>query len=91
MRTNLVLLFFILLAFSSKAQYRFTGHVDNTQWQNNVYLSIIEDYRKISGVYAEQIIAKTNTDSLGFFKFTGDQLENENRIYRIHVDNCFVD
>ena len=62
MRTNLFLLFLVLTAFSAKAQYRFTGHVDNTQWHNNVYLSIIEDYRKISGVYTEQIIAKTNTD-----------------------------
>ncbi|CAH8285419.1 regulatory LuxR family protein [Mariniflexile fucanivorans] len=91
MRTNLFLLFLVLTAFSAKAQYRFTGHVDNTQWHNNVYLSIIEDYRKISGVYTEQIIAKTNTGSLGYFKFTGNQLENENRIYRIHVDNCFDD
>ncbi|WP_445738608.1 helix-turn-helix domain-containing protein [Mariniflexile sp.] len=91
MKTNLILLFFALTAFSVRAQYRFTGHVDNTQWHNNVYLSIIEDYRKMSGVYSEQIIAKTSTDSLGYFKFTGNQLENENRIYRIHVDNCFDD
>ena len=88
MRTSVVFLFFVSICFSSKAQYRFTGHVDNTQWHNNVYLSIIEDYRKISGVYFEQIIAKTKTDSLGHFKFTGNQLENKNRIYRIHVDNC---
>ena len=89
MRTNLILLFFTAMFYSANAQYKFTGHVDNTQWHSNVYLSIIEDYRKISGVYAEQIISKTNTDSLGYFKFTGNKLENENRIYRIHVDNCF--
>lgn len=91
MRTNLILLFFAVMSYSANAQYKFTGHVDNTQWHNNVYLSIIEDYRKISGVYSEQIISKTTTDSLGYFKFTGNQLENENRIYRIHVDNCFDD
>ncbi|MFI1772095.1 helix-turn-helix domain-containing protein [Thalassobellus citreus] len=77
------------MSFSAKAQYRFTGHVDNKQWNNNVYLSIIEDYRKISGVYFEQIIAKVNTDSLGYFQFSGNELDLENRIYRIHVDNCF--
>jgi len=91
MRTNLILLFLIITSFSAKAQYSFTGHIDNEQWHNNVYLSVIEDYRKISGVYFEQIIAKVNTDSLGYFKFSSNQLEHENRIYKIHVDNCFDD
>lgn len=72
-----------------KAQYRFSGHIDNTKWHDNVYLSIIEDYRKIKGIYSEQIISKVKTDSTGFFEFSGNQLENDNRIYRIHVDNCF--
>jgi DNA-binding CsgD family transcriptional regulator len=27
-------------------------------------------------------------DSLGYFQFSGNQLDSENRIYRIHVDNC---
>jgi len=72
----------------TKAQYSFSGHVDNSVWQGNVYLSIIEDYRKIPGIYSEQIISKTTTDSIGFFEFSGDALDNEHRIYRIHVDNC---
>ncbi len=79
----------LFTCFSAKAQYSFSGHVDNSKWHNSVYLSVIEDYRKISGVYFEQIIAKVETDSLGYFEFTGNDLENENRIYRIHVDNCF--
>ena len=89
MAKHFIFLFFVLFSFSVKAQYSFTGHVDNEEWHNNIYLSIIEDYRKISGVYFEQIIAKVTTDSLGYFRFTGNQLENDNRIYRIHVDNCF--
>ncbi len=89
MLRNLILLLFLIMSLSVKAQYHFTGRIDNKQWQNNVYLSLIEDYRKISGVYFEQIIAKVNTDSLGYFEFSGNQLEDDNRIYRIHVDNCF--
>ncbi|GAA3579636.1 helix-turn-helix transcriptional regulator [Snuella lapsa] len=85
----LFIICFILTSFSSRAQYSFSGHVDNNQWHNNVYLSIIEDYRRVSGIYFEQIIAKVKTDSLGSFEFTGDQLDTKNRIYRIHVDNCF--
>lgn len=89
MRIKTALFLLFLVSFSSKAQYCFSGHVDSTVWHDNVYLSLIDDYRKLSGVYYEQIISEVKTDSLGFFKFTGDVLENQNRIYRIHVDNCF--
>ncbi|MEZ4793094.1 MAG: LuxR C-terminal-related transcriptional regulator [Gelidibacter sp.] len=91
MKTAVVLLFFTMVSLSAKAQYKFSGHIDTNKWHDNVYLSIIEDYRKISGVYSEQIIARAKTDSLGYFEFTGNQLENVNRIYRLHVDNCFDD
>lgn len=53
-----------------------------------VYLSVIEDYRKMSRTYLEQIIRKTETDSTGFFEFKGDNLLQENRIYKIHIDEC---
>lgn len=36
----------------------------------------------------EQILKKTTTDSLGFFRFSGDNLLEKNRVYRIHVDEC---
>ncbi len=78
----------IFFSLSVKAQYSFSGHVDNERWQNNVYLSLIEDYRKLSGVFSEQIITKHQADSMGYFQFLGNQLDSENRIYRIHVDNC---
>lgn len=78
-----------LFSLSVKAQYKFSGHIDNKLWNDYVYLSIIDDYRKIIGVYSEQIIARVKTDSLGYFSFSGDEIENKNRIYRIHVDNCF--
>ena len=79
----------LILAFSkANAQYSFSGYVNDEDWQNRVYLSIVEDYRKMSGVYSEQIIAKVNLDSLGYFEFNGNQLENNHNIYRIHVDNC---
>ncbi|MCB0445386.1 MAG: response regulator transcription factor [Gelidibacter sp.] len=91
MKTGVVLAFFIIASLTAKAQYKFSGQIDTNKWHNNVYLSIIEDYRKISGVYSEQIIARAKTDSLGYFEFTGNQLENANRIYRLHVDNCFDD
>ncbi len=87
MRIKLIFLI-TLISFYAEAQHSFSGQVDTENWQNDVYLSIVDDYRKISGIYSEQIIAKTQADSSGYFTFRGDQLENENRIYRIHVDNC---
>lgn len=86
-----IILFLLLVSYSAKAQYSFSGHIDNKKWHDNVYLSIIEDYRKISGIYSEQIISKVKTDSSGYFSFSGNQLDNTHRIYRIHVDNCHAE
>ncbi len=77
-----------LLSFICKGQYSFSGYVDKDSWTGEVYLSVVEDYRKISGVHPEQIITKTNPDSTGYFSFFGNNLPEENKIYRIHVDNC---
>lgn len=83
--------FFILLCFTatvSWGQYSFSGIVDAENAEGKVYLSVVEDYRKLSGVYPEQILNVTQPDSLGYFTFTGDQLSEENKIYRIHIDRC---
>ena len=83
-----ILLVFLAVSAVCRAQYSFSGYTNPDEWQNSVYLSIVEDYRKMSGVYSEQIIAKTTADETGFFEFKGNMLDAENRIYRIHVDKC---
>lgn len=83
-----LLIAFLLTSFFCEAQYSFSGYTNPDEWQNTVYLSIVEDYRKMSGVYSEQIIAKTTADETGFFEFKGNMLDAEHRIYRIHVDKC---
>lgn len=88
MKVKSIFIIVLFFSLSVKAQYNFTGHVDSEIWKNNVYLSLIEDYRKLSGIFPEQIISKYKLDSLGQFHFSGNQLDLENRIYRIHVDNC---
>ncbi|WP_229719277.1 response regulator transcription factor [Winogradskyella schleiferi] len=84
----LILLVFLVMSLVCKAQYSFSGYTNTEEWDRSVYLSIVEDYRKMSGVYSEQIIAKTTADSTGYFEFKGNMLDAENRIYRIHVDRC---
>jgi len=81
-------LIILLLPLSLLAQYDFSGFIDKNNWNGNVYLSLVEDYRKISGVYPEQILSKITPDSSGYFSFYGDNLGDENKIYRIHVDTC---
>ena len=82
--------FFIFISSICQAQFSFSGQINPEEWQNTVYLSIVEDFRKLNGVYTEQIIAKATADSLGYFEFKGDYLSPKNRIYRIHIDNCNI-
>ena len=81
---------FLFIFFSQflMAQYQFSGRVMDSFSEGDIYLSLVEDYRKISGVYEEQILMKTTADSAGYFYFSGNNLPLDNRIYRIHVDMC---
>ena len=40
MKIKFIFIFVLLVSFSAKAQYSFSGHVDSEEWQNNVYLSL---------------------------------------------------
>jgi DNA-binding CsgD family transcriptional regulator len=90
MKYTFYLFVFLFLSCSTGvlAQYIFEGRVDQQFSEGEIYLSMIEDYRKLSGVYHEQIIAKTKPDSLGNFTFAGTNLPPENKMYRIHADTC---
>jgi len=85
--------YIILLLFFGNyavAQHSFKGYIDNDRWQNEVYLSVIDDYRTMESINDEQIISKASSDGNGYFVFHGDQLEPVNKIYKLHVDNCSV-
>ncbi|MFT4802124.1 MAG: DNA-binding CsgD family transcriptional regulator [Flavobacteriaceae bacterium] len=83
-----ITLFFLLVTQLSFSQFQFDGFANRDTQNNSVYLSVIEDFRKISGVFPEQILAKATLDSTGYFIFKGDNLPIKNRIYRIHIDTC---
>lgn len=85
---NLILTLCLSVSSICIAQFEFSGYVNLDVNNGGIYLSIVEDYRKISGVFPEQILSKTTADSTGFFSFSGNNLSSENRIYRIHVDTC---
>jgi len=79
---------FLISSTALWSQYKFSGYVDTTTKDGNIYLSLVEDYRKLSGIYPEQIIQKVNPDSTGYFMFIENNLPSQNRIYRIHTENC---
>ncbi len=78
----------LMSTYGGFAQYKFSGYVNQKDWTEGVYFSLAEDYRKVSGIYPEQIIQKVTPDSTGYFEFTGDNLPLINHIYKIQVDNC---
>ncbi len=80
----------ILLLVSAKSfgQFRFSGQIKEEFREGTLYLSIVEDYRKLKGIHSEQILQKTHADTTGYFQFQGNNLPNDSRIYRIHVDTC---
>ncbi|MEK6153483.1 LuxR C-terminal-related transcriptional regulator [Flavobacteriaceae bacterium 3-367] len=83
-----IFLLFVLSVAPCLGQYSFEGQLEKNNAGRTVYLSIIDDHRKLSKIYVGQIIRRTETDSLGFFSFKGDNLSPKNQIYRIHTDGC---
>lgn len=81
-------IFIIFSCFKGLSQYSFEGQIADEQSGKTIYLSIIEDYRKFGRISMEQILKKTTTDSIGYFSFRGNNLNDDNRIYRIHLDDC---
>ena len=88
MRYLIVLTAFVFFGNSVNAQHHFDGYIDNERWQSDVYLSVIEDYRTLDGINDEQIITKIASDTSGYFQFKGNQLDTQQKIYKLHVDNC---
>ena len=88
MRLLFTILFFISTTCLVKAQYVFDGSINSDTWQNGIYLSIVDDYRTMKSINDEQVISKVPTDAHGNFIFKGNQLNKEQRIYKLHVDNC---
>ncbi|MEM7485750.1 MAG: LuxR C-terminal-related transcriptional regulator [Bacteroidota bacterium] len=86
-----IFFFVVLTSYSLMGQYNFSGTVSKENTGKVIYLSFVEDYRKSSRIYLEQIVRKANIDSTGFFQFKGNNLLDSNRIYRIHFDDCLED
>ncbi len=83
-----IIVFFFLGTICCNCQYLFNGQIPSDSSNKTVYLSLVENYRKTSRVYSDQILMEIQADKDGYFQFKGDNLTEHNRIYRIHTDDC---
>ncbi len=83
-----IVVIYLIATIGCYGQYSFTGQIPPDSQNKTVYLSLVENYRKSSRVYSDQILMKTVADDTGNFIFEGDNLAAQNRIYRIHTDDC---
>ncbi len=88
MKNKILLLLLILISQHTFAQFQFTGTINETYNNSTAYLSLVNDCNKKSLFFTESIISESKINKDGHFIFKGDFLDSNNRIYKIHVDNC---
>ena len=69
-----VFIIFLIGTIGCYGQYSFSGQIQPNTQNKTVHLSMIENYRKSSRVYADQILMETQADDSGYFIFEGDNL-----------------
>lgn len=82
----LLLISIIFFAQNSYSQYLIEGRIENLESNPNyiAYLSIVENWDDFRNINKESIIKYSQIDSLGYFKFSGNEFSNEKGFYRIH-------
>ncbi|WP_111708647.1 response regulator transcription factor [Lutibacter citreus] len=85
---RIIFLCCFLFSLNTFSQFKFKGQVNNDFFETKAYLILIDDYKKGNLFLTDQIIQETNVDSLGFFQFSGNFLSNQNKFYKIHIDQC---
>lgn len=88
MKLKLFLLFIIAAYFKPYAQFQFSGEVGIEFLNATAYLSIVENCNKKNLFLTEFILQEVKISKEGTFEFLGDFLNNKNKIYKIHIDNC---
>jgi len=88
MFNKLLLLLFLIQVSLLHAQFSFSGEVNEEFKESTVYLNQVDDYDTSSLFLTENILLETEIDSLNRFSFSGDFLDDSNRLYKIYIDNC---
>lgn len=84
---KLIFLFF-LLSQVTLARFSFKGVVNQSYYGGRAYLSLVKDCNKTDLFITEDILQDCEISQSGEFLFQGDFLEDDNQIYKIHIDHC---
>lgn len=92
---NLLATFTLILLFNSNSLFsqNFSNNepkiegriVLDSIWKPKLYLSHISDFSKMYTMSRSMIIAESDVDSSGYFKFNIDYLPKNDNLYRLHI------
>lgn len=85
---NKIIFLVFIISHTVYGQFDFKGIVNEPFFEGRAYLSIINDCNKKDLFITENIIQDCAISSTGTFRFNGDYLSPENKIYKIHIDHC---
>lgn len=77
------ILILLLTGQICQSQYLISGYIDSKEPSKKVYLSLLR-YDELNVMNKNQILFSTTTDSLGYFEFKGNLLDEKDKLYRIH-------
>lgn len=82
-----LLVFTVITAFGQNSD---SGKLEGVitlddSWSSKIYLSHIPSFKDVYSMSNDMIIAETEIDSLGHFKFDLNFLPNEYKVFRLHI------
>ena len=85
-KVTFVGLVFLLFPFNLFGKDKIEGEINLPEgWSPKLYLSVIYDYREMTAMDRNQVIATIPVDSLGRFQVEANFFKEQELIYRLHV------
>ena len=80
----------LFLVFNFYSIYSFTANIKgkinlDESWANVIYISVIHSFDDLHTASFDFLRYQTEIDSTGYFEFNDLELDEENRIYRLHI------
>ncbi|TKG88900.1 DUF4369 domain-containing protein [Puteibacter caeruleilacunae] len=82
-----VIIGLLILSSVDCLAYQIKGKLDlSSKWQNVLYLSSVDGFKNLFIKSPDYIINSATIDKDGSFEFTGNDLPEDGRFYRIHIE-----
>ena len=80
-----LLLISCVFVMPALGQYTISGFIDTEEAHKTIYISLLR-YDEERTIHSDQVLFSTQTDSSGYFAFSGELLSLQNKLYRIHTN-----